>query len=711
MARRILSWFLAICTATFPGCRSGDVPEPQLTAKTDGAQKGTSDGTSDNVIGPGSSDAQPEGADVDAGLSANERATFFHLSEGSELYPLAFLLALKNQTTGKPFLDDVERFGLIPDEQNELNPYGLPIGLTADETVDLNVQMVGVNCAACHVGKFEHDGKTALIVGAPNQLDLTMFFSELAESTLKTFQDLDETLGFIGRVYGLYHPSPMKEGPSDEEAGLAAGLGGRLAMRANLPEGLLVAPFGGEKKTEGTNIIRHFTSIDAMKAAGEFENMAASLLTQTYEEELKRPADDLGEQLGRKELPEAWSKYLQGMNSGNPAIMLTAGDELAGAEYGMAFCKLDKHEIAGLAEAAFSPTGPLAKIPSAGMRQASVIATIQNLVRTIRVLKARGKFLLGLLTAHAPASGTKPGFGRVDAFGGARNLVFPDDAKPTTAPVCWPHIWGIGQITWYHWDGSTNSLLERNVGQALGLGAVFNRKTYDSTIKVVNIMTLESLATKIKTPVWPEAAFGKIDQAKAKRGEAIFEERCASCHYPLQRIDDLEKATTQQAKRQDPLHSVSVSGTDRKRAINFAEPVGTEPFNDAIAAVLREIIKKANGTVNPTDHWRVTREYAPRPIAGIWASPPYLHNGSVPTLYDLLLPEDQRPRTFPLGHRLYDVKRLGFVTDIADARFTFDTSETGNSNDGHSGPSYGTDLIDDDRWDVLEYLKTFPPSN
>jgi len=210
MVRHILSWFLAISMASFPGCRSSDVPEPQLTAQIDGAEKGIGDGSGDKVIEPGSSNWQSGGADVDAGLSANERSTFFHLSEGSEFYPLAFLLALKNQTTGKPFLDEVARFGLIPDEQNEVNPYGLPMGLIAVQTVDLYVQMVGVNCGACHVGKFEHDGKMVVIVGAPNQIDLTMFFSELPESTPKTVQARDETMIFIGKVHSVCHPSPMK---------------------------------------------------------------------------------------------------------------------------------------------------------------------------------------------------------------------------------------------------------------------------------------------------------------------------------------------------------------------------------------------------------------------------------------------------------------------------------------------------------------------
>ena len=98
--------------------------------------------------------------------------------------------------------------------------------------------------------------------------------------------------------------------------------------------------------------------------------------------------------------------------------------------------------------------------------------------------------------------------------------------------------------------------------------------------------------------------------------------------------------------------------------------------------------------------------YAARPLYGIWAAAPYLHNGSVPTLYHLLLPPDQRPKTFALGAREYDPVKLGFVVDTACSAqdCLVDTSETGNGNAGHL---WGTDLAESDRMALLEYLKTY----
>jgi hypothetical protein len=78
----------------------------------------------------------------------------------------------------------------------------------------------------------------------------------------------------------------------------------------------------------------------------------------------------------------------------------------------------------------------------------------------------------------------------------------------------------------------------------------------------------------------------------------------------------------------------------------------------------------------------------------------------VPTLDDLLRPESARPTTFTVGPDcLYDEEKVGFAADCASGS-TIVTSQPGDSNAGHSGPEYGTDLSDDDRVALIEYLKT-----
>lgn len=102
--------------------------------------------------------------------------------------------------------------------------------------------------------------------------------------------------------------------------------------------------------------------------------------------------------------------------------------------------------------------------------------------------------------------------------------------------------------------------------------------------------------------------------------------------------------------------------------------------------------------------------YKARPLTGVWATGPFLHNGSVPSLYDLLLPSQQRPRIFNLGSRELDPVRVGFVTTpSAENDFVFrvyDDNERlieGNANAGHD---YGNaDLSEADRMALVAYLK------
>ena len=102
--------------------------------------------------------------------------------------------------------------------------------------------------------------------------------------------------------------------------------------------------------------------------------------------------------------------------------------------------------------------------------------------------------------------------------------------------------------------------------------------------------------------------------------------------------------------------------------------------------------------------------YRAKTLKGIWATAPFLHNGSVPTLYDLLHPAEQRPTTFKLGTREYDPVKLGYAADgpipPRMQPFTFDTRRLGNWNTGHEWWFY-PDLDDEMRYDIIEFLKTF----
>lgn len=116
------------------------------------------------------------------------------------------------------------------------------------------------------------------------------------------------------------------------------------------------------------------------------------------------------------------------------------------------------------------------------------------------------------------------------------------------------------------------------------------------------------------------------------------------------------------------------------------------------------------------------RAYRPRPLEGVWATAPFLHNGSVPSIYQLLLPAEQRDQTFYLSNREFNPQTLGIEVNNVKGSFKFDTFETGNSNLGHEfndglcgdgvigyeledRPGYCRQLTERERMAILEYLK------
>jgi hypothetical protein len=105
--------------------------------------------------------------------------------------------------------------------------------------------------------------------------------------------------------------------------------------------------------------------------------------------------------------------------------------------------------------------------------------------------------------------------------------------------------------------------------------------------------------------------------------------------------------------------------------------------------------------------------YKARPLNGIWAAAPYLHNGSVPNLYALLSPQSERPDKFWTGSKQFDPVKVGYDTSELKGGYLYDIANPGNSNKGHEfkdGPRgngvIGPALSPDDRWAIIEYLKS-----
>jgi hypothetical protein len=345
------------------------------------------------------------------------------------------------------------------------------------------------------------------------------------------------------------------------------------------------------------------------------------------------------------------------------------------------------------------------------------------------------------------------GFGRTDALARIGNLVFGtelDNANlaVANAPVNFPPLWYTSWFGWVQYNGSIQQPMIRNIGEALGVRGRVNLtdpgKLYQSTVNVSNLWLIErQLAgpqpfAGLQSPSWPEELLGPIDRQKAQKGAQLYQAHCERCHLPVLDSPEIQKdqywEPGMQGKRFLHLNVIplEVIGTDPLQATNWAQRtavtgalgLGTVPAKVALRAVTLKIRDLNYDTLHlsPDDRleWSGYRAdgvdsplgYRARPLAGLWATPPFLHNGSVPSLYQLLLPADQRDKSFYVGSREFDPVNVGYATARFDGAYEYRTDQPGNSNHGHEFSNkpgkgvIGPELSEEDRRALIEYLKS-----
>lgn len=265
-----------------------------------------------------------------------------------------------------------------------------------------------------------------------------------------------------------------------------------------------------------------------------------------------------------------------------------------------------------------------------------------------------------------------PGPGRTDAFAVLSVGLFATPAR-FDAPVKYGFPWNLDRRTWVHWDGNNRDALTRNVEATLGLGA----PTFGSgrLLDFPLVQRQTDLTRAIRPPRYP----WRVDQAAAARGEGHYRARCASCHDG---VPDERR-----------LHALEQVGTDPNRA-RFFDQRQADLTNAWLAA-----LEVSGYSASPASYRSTGKYWAPE-LDAAWARSPYLHNGSVRTMADLLTRPAERPRTFRRGSRVFDQATLGFTDE---GPFVLDTTISGNGNAGHD---YGTDLTADQKRDLIEFLKT-----
>lgn len=266
-----------------------------------------------------------------------------------------------------------------------------------------------------------------------------------------------------------------------------------------------------------------------------------------------------------------------------------------------------------------------------------------------------------------------------------RQQQLADYLPPKRTVVDIPSVWLQRDKRYGQWDGNIESKILRNLGAELGVVPDPSAVNYDNAVSTAKFIA------QLPPPEWPFP----IDAVKAEAGRPIFERICAGCHRP----------------EAEPV-SLSLIATDPARAYGLT-PSGRLTLSRLIVEACRDT-NEAECKI-PADQVIADRSrrpgYVPPTLRGIWARAPYFHNGSVPTIAQVLQPR-LRAASFYRGRLDYDTKEMGFAwREAAPRTQLYDTRLSGYSNAGHSlGEVFfgGIDFEKDEvsREALLEYLKT-----
>tara|TARA_B110001454_G_scaffold219199_1_gene251777 strand:+ start:79047 stop:81158 length:2112 start_codon:yes stop_codon:yes gene_type:complete len=645
-------------------------------------------------------------------MNSDELAKWEHLTTGTNVYPYLWLKALnsvnfkdENGTPSLPVLSPsfeemTQRYGLVQSnhmkftengqEKQFILPYtGLTVEWTNHSPQNSNafaneeelvrningmksIKTIGTNCSLCHQAELNlsinNKNEKVHVLGAPSAVTLKNFYGDIVVSTVALFVKQDMLESFLGRI-------------KDQN-----------------PELSFIDP-----KRDSENFSRQFKNDVAEHTLTPILNSLDQKLKQNH-------ISFVGD------LSYLWTlvsaKYLNDKTQ---------------------FRKIRKPLTNGFLR--------LARLTH-GLTESDNIGELEILAEWF----------------GARAIGERPDlkstpflFGRSDAFGAfGNNYVRGDDLVNENAPVSFPWVWGTKYMSMKHYFANMNSTLLRNVGQTLAVGGAYSVEKNMTSVNLHALYYLENLMYQIAPPSW-EKVFAdqkqiteyQIQKNLLESGKKIYESKCQSCHETDSFVGPHKNL------RDYKVFSLTEIGTDPNTAINVTKTVNGTNFSVAASKVVNEV-RKIYYSHNPMsekekleisavdlhgkefvrdtylgfqDQNKYDLDYGNTPagsgykarhLSGAWATGPFLHNGSVPTLYDLLQPVNKRPKAFILkGTQEFDIEKIGIKTSVFEEcpkstsiyEKCLDTRIAGNSNMGHE---YGVELSEQEKKELIEYLKVLP---
>ncbi|ACE84247.1 di-heme-cytochrome C peroxidase [Cellvibrio japonicus] len=653
---------------------------------------------------------------LDQGWSPTDSLWFYNTTQGSALLPYDFFIALEQAGTQTLFRanTNMDGYRYLPQKPTFFNRDGLPVGFVKDTYQ--GVDYLGFTCAACHTSQINYNGKAIRIDGGPSMADMVGFLSGLEQSLQATLDNDEKYQRFVTAV--LARNNTYKT-PSQIRADLET-----WTASLNLYNRINHSPFDyGYARLDAfgriyNRVLQYMINRQQLEAVllGATNDQRQYLLTP---DEVSRVLDGISETIISDR------QFVQ--------VITRLGSTAAG------YPGLSRADITRIKQHIFNEAnapvsyGYLWDVPHSDYVQWNGLAANAG----VGPLGRNAGEVMGVF-AILDWSAQKPGFSLSAWLTGqqkkTRHIDFTSSIDSVNLARLEAHLKSLTSPRW-----PTLATSHENQQNAK---AIFDAE-----------------------PAW------KIDPEKVRRGQWLYATHCQSCHELIDRTDWDRKIVAH-------LSNVNQVGTDPATALNSVNYTGySGNFNNTYlrggigsqviqnrAPALQILTAATTGVVATPDpdKWLVhrfldwlymlahsffnnelkpsiktgdyqpdttadpyasLRAYKARPLNGIWATAPYLHNGSVPTLYDLLLPKQRtgdpeegvyRRDEFRVGAREFDPLRVGFRSEGYDG-FLLRTTRPGDLNSGHE---YGTihdlrvkagelePLSDEDRWALVEYLKT-----
>ncbi|MGS2718147.1 di-heme-cytochrome C peroxidase [Eionea flava] len=628
---------------------------------------------------------------LDQGWSANDSLWYYNTTQGSALLPYDFFLALEQENSDTLFRDNqnMDRYRYLPQKPTFFNPDGLVVGFVK-ETYQ-GKDYMGYTCAACHTGQVNYQGKAIRIDGGPAMADMVGFLTGLEKSMQATLTDEDKKQRFVEKVVSLNNDYSNEQ---DVMASLA----------------------------EWTRTVRLYNTVNHSHIDYGYARLDA--FGRIYNRVLQH-------MINKSQLATAMKLALSPTGTRIltdqqiDTVLEGVGENII----------LDKEFGLVLERLASSDAG------YPGLNQRNLLR-VRNQIFNEADAPASYPFLWDVAQSDYVQ------------WNGVANNAGVGPLGRNTGEV----IGVFGILDWTSREKDGFSLAATLTGQE----NLSEQIDFKSSIDLTNLRRLESHLKSLKSPVWPEEILGAIDREKAERGQVIYSQYCQSCHEVVERnnwdrvivaqMSDVEFIGTDKALAENGISYKGKSGhlkhtlqdvgvgkvfigedapviqtltsttkgviatpdSDKifvRRWLDRIYDIGSSFFENKMPATVKNGNYNADTTSSP---YASLYAYKARALNGIWATAPYLHNGSVPTMYDLLKPQEERPATFLVGSREFDPVKMGFRSEGYDG-FSFTTFRVGDMNTGHEYGAGRTPQLDGtvlpalseaQRWDLIEYIKT-----